>query len=151
MGGRQRYRPKSIYLLILQQDHRAALTADWLARYNRTWQPITYDTWLDAPKSHKPVSNIAYGTAWALTRELLRDRTSNSYAALVGYAYIPTGAETALWDQYELEGRLKQKGFRPWLSKHNDPFSEPKTESRETHERRVEQRRRINELFHIDD
>ena len=85
--------------------------------------------------------------AWELTRELLRDHTSHSFAALAGWAYAPTGAEIALWDRYELEGRLRRPGWRPWLERRNDPLrpAEPETARRE----RLARRRRLNAFYHI--
>ncbi len=113
--------PKSFTSLILHQQHHSALTADWLTRYRRVWKPCHLNAWLDAPAGRKPSGNLDYESAWALTREILRDHTSNSFAALAGWSYTPTGAEIALWDQMELEGRLKRKGYRPMGRPENRP------------------------------
>lgn len=92
---------------------------------------------------------MAYGRAWGLTREILRDRTSNSFAALAGWYYIPTGAEIALWDQMELEGRLKRKGYRPWADSRSDFLGLPNPETGEQRRERLERRDRLKDRYHI--
>lgn len=84
-----------------------------------------------------------------LTHEILHDHTSHSYAALAGWSYIPTGAEIAQWDQYELEGRLKRKGWRPWTDKTADPFRTESLKADTSQKEREKQRERIRARFHI--
>ena len=134
----------------LDQQHHSALTADWLTRYRRVWKPCHLDVWLDAPTGRKPSGNLDYESAWALTREILRDHTSNSFAALAGWSYTPTGAEIALWDQMELEGRLKRKGYRPWADRRTDMFRRPATETHADYEARMARRKRLNDHYHIE-
>lgn len=150
LGRRIGPRPKIVYLLILHQQHHSALTADWLTRYRRVWKPCHLDVWLDAPTGRKPSGNLDYESAWALTREILRDHTSNSFAALAGWSYTPTGAEIALWDQMELEGRLKRKGYRPWADRRTDMFRRPATETHADYEARMARRKRLNDHYHIE-
>jgi hypothetical protein len=150
LGRRIGPRPKIVYLLILHQQHHSALTADWLTRYRRVWKPCHLNAWLDAPTGRKPSGNLDYESAWALTREILRDHTSNSFAALAGWSYTPTGAEIALWDQMELEGRLKRKGYRPWADRRTDPFRRPATETHADYEARMARRKRLNDHYHIE-
>ncbi|KFI92433.1 hypothetical protein BISA_0833 [Bifidobacterium saguini DSM 23967] len=99
----------------------------------------------------KPKANISLGKAWRLTREILKDHRSHSYAALAGWSYIPSDGEIALWDRMELEGRLKRRGWRPWADRHNDPFAPVHVETRETRERRLERRSRLKQRYHITD
>ncbi|AKV55077.1 hypothetical protein BACT_0488 [Bifidobacterium actinocoloniiforme DSM 22766] len=84
-----------------------------------------------------------------LSREILRDHTSSSYAALSGWSYIPTGAEIALWDQMELEGRLKRKGYRPWTDQRADPFRLDHMEGTRQRRERLERRKHLQDTFHI--
>jgi hypothetical protein len=142
-------RPKSVHLLILLQNHQGALDHDWLKNYQRTYRPIHIDQWLDAPRNHKPKSSMAYGKAWQLTREILREHTSASYSALANWSYTPTAAEISLWDQFELEGRLKRKGWRPWTDPRTDQFHQTKQETDREHKARMERRQHLNEVFHI--
>lgn len=92
---------------------------------------------------------MGFGKAWGLTREILRDRTSNSFAALAGWSYIPTGAEIALWDQMELEGRLKRKGYRPWADSRSDFLESPNPETGEQRRERLKRRDRLKDRYHI--
>ena len=103
-----------------------------------------------APAGRKPSGNLDYESAWALTREILRDHTSNSFAALAGWSYTPTGAEIALWDQMELEGRLKRKGYRPWADRRTDMFRRANTETHADYEARMARRKRLNDHYHIE-
>lgn len=107
--------------------------------------------WLDAPPGSKPRASMSLGRAWMLTREILKDHTSNSFASLAGWAYVPTGAEIALWDMMELEGRLKRKGYRPWADPRNDFLREPNLETSSQRRERLERRSRLKKRFHIDD
>ncbi|MEE8739047.1 MAG: hypothetical protein SOI66_09110 [Bifidobacterium sp.] len=149
LGHGIRPRPKSIHLLILLQTHRGALDHDWLKNYQRTYRPIRLEQWLDAPRNRKPAARTTYGDAWQLTREILRDHTSASYAALADWSYTPTGAEISLWDQFELEGRLKRRGWRPWTDRRTDQFRRTKQETDSEHQARMQRRRHLNEVFHI--
>ena len=121
-----------------------------MTRYRRVWKPCHLNAWLDAPAGRKPSGNLDYESAWALTREILRDHTSNSFAVLAGWSYTPTGAEIALWDQMELEGRLKRKGYRPWADRRTDPFRRPATETHADYEARMARRKRLNDHYHIE-
>lgn len=93
---------------------------------------------------------MSLAQSWRLTREILRDHTSNSFAALAGWSYTPTGAEIALWDQMELEGRLKRKGYRPWTDHRTNWFDPPKQETAKARQARLERRRRLQDTYHID-
>jgi hypothetical protein len=149
MGHGIGHRPKSVHLILLLQTHRGALDHDWLKNYQRTYRPIHLEQWLDAPLTSKPTANIDYGTAWQLTRELLRDHTSSSYAALANWSYTPTGAEISLWDWFELEGRLKRRGWRPWTDPRTDQFRQARQETDQERKARMERRHHLNEVFHI--
>lgn len=92
---------------------------------------------------------MSFGLAWNLTREILRDHTSSSYAALAHYSYIPSGAEISLWDQFELEGRLKRRGWRPWTDSRTNQFGETKQETDSERQARLTRRHRLNQVFHI--
>lgn len=92
---------------------------------------------------------MSLAKAWRMTREILKDHTSHSWAAFNGWTYTPTAAEQALWDRLELEGRLKRKNWRPWTDPRNDPFGTRRTETRAEHAARLERRHRLNQRFHI--
>lgn len=57
---------------------------------------------------------------WGLLCELLKERDSHCFANLAGYSYIPAGAERAYWDDLEISGKLKKKGYRPYSDKRSD-------------------------------
>lgn len=149
LGRTIRTRPKSAYLIDLWHNHREALDADWASRYHTTWQPISLTEWLDAPPENKPKANIGIGKAWKLTRQILKDHASDSYMALAGWSYKPTGAEIAMWDRFELEGRLKRRGWRPWTDRRADQFPETHTPSKAEQTIRAERRARLDRQFHI--
>ncbi|PJM72332.1 hypothetical protein CS006_10365 [Bifidobacterium primatium] len=92
---------------------------------------------------------MGYQLAWELTRELLRDHTSASYAALAGWAYTPTGAETAMWDRLELEGLLKKRGYRPWKDRRNDTLRAHRLEDPRKRRERLARRQRLKDRYHI--
>lgn len=119
--------------------------------WGRVYRPFTLDRWLNAPRDAKPRANVGFGRAWRMTREILRERTSHSYAALAGWTYIPTGAEAALWDRFDLEKRLQRKGWRPWADKSRDPFREERMETAARRGERMRRRRRLRERYHITD
>ena len=85
-----------------------------------------------------------------MTRELLRDHSSHLYASLAGWAYIPSGAEIAKWDQLELEGRLKRKGWRPWLEPKTD-MARASTRHARPRSEREQARELLRDRFHIKD
>ncbi|MDK6350059.1 hypothetical protein [Bifidobacterium scardovii] len=149
LGRTIRTGPKSAYLIVLWQNHREALESDWLNRYHTIWRPIRLDAWLDAPNGHKPRASLSLGKAWKLTRQILRDHTSDSYAALAGWSYTPTGEELAMWDRLELEGRLKRRGWRPWTDKRADQFGATRQQSPAERAQRMRRRHRLNQRFHI--
>lgn len=118
--------------------------------WHTAWRPVTLGRWLQAPADRKPRGNVGIGRAWRLTREILKHHTSHSWAALAGWSYIPTGMETAIWDQYELEGRLKRHGWRPWAAS-RDPFAPTRVEPDDARRARLERRERLKRRYHIDD
>lgn len=146
-----RPRPKSVYLSALHANHREALDADWLATYHTTWKPVTLAEWLNAPADRKPKANYGIGQAWRLTRQILRNHTSHCFAALAGWTYTPTGAEIAMWDMFELEGRLQREGWRPWTDRHADPFAPTRLETSQARKERLERRELLKQRFHITD
>lgn len=80
-----------------------------------------------------------------MTRVILADRSSHSFAALAGWTYAPTGAERALWDLNA--GRAK---YRPWTDKARDPLRPPHQVSMMSESQR-EDRERLKRFFHIED
>ena len=91
---------------------------------------------------------MGVGLAWELTREILRDHTSNSYAALAGWSYTPTGAEIALWDGLEMEKRVRRRGWRPWKDVPDPLRAKPMEDPRRRAER-LRRRQRLRERYHI--
>ncbi|WP_133124814.1 hypothetical protein [Bifidobacterium margollesii] len=148
LGRRQRPRPKTAVLLTLHQNHHGALAADWLNRYHLIWKPIGLPAWLNAPHDAKPRGNIGIGLAWELTREILRDHTSSSFAALAGWSYTPTGSEIAMWDRMDMEKRLRRHGWRPWKNQ-PDPLRAKPMEDPRVRAERLRRRRLLRERFHI--
>ncbi|NEG90608.1 hypothetical protein [Bifidobacterium aerophilum] len=77
MGRSVPHRPKILTLLHLWYANRPALQYDWIACWGGPWDPrIT------------PAR-----AAWPMLREILMDRSSHSFAALAGWAYIPDPAD----------------------------------------------------------
>lgn len=77
MGQGGPYRPKSLILISLWIDHRAALQYDW----HRAWGgPLDLKT-------------LSLHEAWPMCREILKDRSSHSWAALAGWSFIPDPAD----------------------------------------------------------
>ena len=103
------------------------------------WHPVTFDAWT---RGAEP--NLDWGTAWELTREILRDRESHSFAALAGWAYIPSGAERAAWD-------LMSRGkYRPWTDRAQD-IIRPPHQITLLSKRQREDREKLKRIFHIED
>lgn len=73
MGAGRQDRPKSLILITLWQDHRAALQYDWMQVWH---QPLDLKT-------------TPLNIAWPMCREILKNRRSHSFAALAGWAYVP--------------------------------------------------------------
>ena len=77
MGQGGPYRPKSLILISLWIDHRAALQYDW----HQAWGgPLDLKT-------------LSLHEAWPMCREILKDRSSHSFAALAGWSFIPDPAD----------------------------------------------------------
>lgn len=85
------------------------------------------------------------GTAAKIVAEILKNRQSHSYAALAGWHYIPTGAEIAMWDGLEADGRLAHPRWRPWASRTQDILRDPQAD-RQKHEQAV---RNIQQVYGI--
>ena len=68
MGAGRQDRPKSLILITLWQDHRAALQYDWMQIWHQPLDPKTTPLHI----------------AWPMCREILKDRRSHSFAALAG-------------------------------------------------------------------
>lgn len=113
------------------------------------WQPLTWREW--EASRHRARSRISFSGAWAATRVILQDHSTHSWAALTGAWYAPTGAERAMWDQAQAEGRLNRQdpSYRPWLDQGADPLAgaPPAPVTRE----RREAHNRIRDLFGIHD
>lgn len=86
-----------------------------------------------------------------MTREILRDHTSHSWAALNKWAYIPTAVELAMWDKFELENSLKRKHWRPWTDPRNNSFKPQPVETSSEHAQRMARRDKLKQRFHITD
>ena len=88
---------------------------------------------------------VDWGCAWAMTRVILTDRGSYSFAALSGWTYAPSGTEQALWDINA--GRAK---YRPWTDRVHDPLRPPHQVSMLSESQRAD-REKLKRFFHIED
>ena len=138
MGRRIRTGPKSACLAQLWNRHRAELAYDWIRAYGRIYRPVRFDEWLEGQRPRTD-----WGLAWELTREILKDRTSHSWAALNGMTYAPGDAEQAAWLQVPPRKR-------PWSDHVNDPLRPPARTHGLTRRQR-EDRERLKRYFHIED
>lgn len=77
MGSIRRHRPKSLTLIWLWQEHRAALQYDWIHAWHTLYDPETQPLYM----------------AWPMLSEILKDHTSHSHAALADWQWIPGEAE----------------------------------------------------------
>lgn len=99
--------PKSLILLHLWQEHRAALQYDWM----RAWGcPLD-------------LTLMPLHAAWPMLREILRDRTSHSFAALAGWSFIPDPADKWIHAANQSQSRLRRKP--PWEAA--DPWAPERT------------------------
>lgn len=140
MGRRIRPRPKSVLLAALWNDHRAALTHDWLKAYHAVFRPLRWDEWAKGA-----TARIHWGWAWQLTREILKDHSSHSWHALCGDVYDPTDVETIAW---ALLGKRHERP--PWQDTRHDPLHAVAGPHRLTRRQR-EDRERLKAYFHIQD
>lgn len=138
MAGAERPRPKIGVLIWLVHARPWALAIDWRAAYGRAWQPLTMRVWRDGVTR----ARIGAGTAWDMTREILRDPGTHSYAALAGWTHMPGQAEQVAWAL----GDHKRGEMPPWQSQ--DPLASRRAQPRS---RQLEDRERLKRLWHIND
>lgn len=91
--------------------------------------------------AHLEDGTFTWNEIWAYVAGVVRDRSSNTVAAIQGHKYVPSPAEIAAWDIHEREmnaqrGKNTQyKRFpRPWAGKpptYSSQVLEPSPESRE--------------------
>ena len=96
MGVRVRHGPKILTLLHLWWTRRPSLQHDWRAAWGRFWDPATVPAY----------------AAWPMLREILMDRSSHSFAALAGWAFIPDPADKWIHAVNQSQSRLRRKA--PW-------------------------------------
>lgn len=121
---------------------------DWIQSYGTLYRPLTLTEWLRS--DGKPTRRaIGWGRAWALTREILKNHYSHSYASLAGWSYIPAPEEVAMWDQAEADKRLKRRGWRPWLDPRSSQFGSGKPQRPRSEV--LKDRERLKARFHIQD
>lgn len=120
MGELGRHQPKSLILIALWQDHRAALQYDWI----RAWrQPLD-------------LTRTSVHEAWPMLREILKDHSSHSYAALAGWSYVPD--QTELLIHALNQGQAKHRRITPEWEKPDTilgpdstrPHTKPKRDER---------------------
>lgn len=85
------------------------------------------------------------GYAAKVVTEILKNRSSHSYAALAGWHYIPTGAEHAMWDMLAAEGRLKHPQWRPWTSRATDILTDQQAQE----EKHQQDRKLLKKVYGI--
>lgn len=113
MGRTIRTRPKSLILLVLWYNHRAALQYDWIHAWG----------------SPLHLRQLPWNTTWIMCREILKDHTSHSYTALAGYTNVPRTADQII---YAINASSKNYvGTPPWTK--DDPFAPTKPAARYTH------------------
>ena len=93
MGAGRQDRPKSLILITLWQDHRAALQYDWMQVWHQPLDPKT----------------TPLNIAWPMCREILKNRRSHSFAALAGWAYVPDDTDKLV----QSINRLGETGHAP--------------------------------------
>lgn len=152
MGGGKRHRPKSTLLTYLWWDKRDALDYDWLTRFGTVYRPLRWSEWEKQREnpSHSRRPTIGIMTAWGLTREILRDKTSHSFHALAKSAYVPTAEEMTAWDMLAAEKKLKQRSYRPWTDSKND-YLRPPHQARLLTNKQLQGREKLKAMFHIKD
>ncbi|OXN01659.1 hypothetical protein [Bifidobacterium vansinderenii] len=128
MGAGLEGRPKSLIVLHLWLEHRAALQYDWI----RAW---------GCPLDLKAMPLYA---AWPMLWQILMDHSSHSYAALAGYAWIPDPADKYI-HAYN-QGMSKIRIRPPWQTTvtQTDP-AKPKRPHDERLRRRLKDRLGITE------
>lgn len=129
MGG---HRPKSLTLIILWDDHRAALQYDWL----HAW--------------HTPLdlTQTPLFEAWPMLKEILKNRSSHCWAALAGWSYIPDPADKLI--HAINQSNVKNRRLTPQWEK-PDPLTTPKPRAKPTPKRNPKLRGRLMERLGIHD
>ncbi|KAA8828319.1 hypothetical protein [Bifidobacterium tissieri] len=96
MGRGQPHRPKSLTLIHLWLEHRAALQYDWM----RAWgQPLD-------------LRAMPLYAAWPMLEQILMDHTSHSWAALAGWEWIPDPADKYIHAYNQGAGKVRTRP--PW-------------------------------------
>lgn len=98
-------------MLYLLHEHPAALYADWHTTYGMRLHAYTMQDWRN--DAHSDMSNLLM---WHMTREILKNHHSHSFAAIAGYSWIPTDADVISW---ALSAHT-QTDMPPWCS--TDPI-----------------------------
>lgn len=125
----------------------AAFAYDWLTRFHTTFKPLRLTELLDGSRAR---ANCSWLSAWLLTVEILKDRSSHLFAAAAGWEYAPAPAEQALWDYLDAGKRLRKRGWRPWADPRSRLFN--KTHGRhELSEKQQLEREKLKKAFHIQD
>lgn len=106
MGAGRQDRPKSLILITLWQDHRAALQYDWMQVWHQPLDPKT----------------TPLNIAWPMCREILKDRRSHSFAALAGWAYVPDDTDKLVQSINQGQSKLN---LTPDWAKPDTLLSEP--------------------------
>ena len=119
-----------------------------MTRFGHTYTPLTYKQWSLNP--HAQYRGVSFGQAWELTKEILKDHLSHSYATLAKFAYVPTAAEMALWDELAMKKQLRKRNYRPWMDKQNNLFKPTHNPHYLTAKDR-EARAKLKEIYHIKD
>lgn len=125
MGAGRQDRPKSLILITLWQDHRAALQYDWMQIWHQPLDPKT----------------TPLNIAWPMCREILKNRRSHSFAALAGWAYVPDDTDKLVQSINQGQSKLN---LTPDWAKPDTLLSEPTPpKHRHDHRRRALLNRRL--------
>lgn len=100
------HRPKSLILILLWQEHRAALQYDWIHAWNKPLDLKTFPLY----------------AAWPMCREILRHHDTNTYAALAGWSHIPDPADKYMHALNQSASK-HHKAKAPW--ERADPLAGP--------------------------
>lgn len=98
-------------MLYLIHEHQVALYTDWHATYGIRLHTYSMQDWRDG--EHSCMSNLLM---WQMTREILKNHQSHSFAAIAGYSWIPTDADLIAWALSD----HKQTDAPPWCA--SDPI-----------------------------
>lgn len=93
-------------------------------------------------RAGEPADDVGAAEAWEMTREILRDPRSHSYAAVAGWNQIPRDADILAWavTAAKNHGKAPWEGIDPLRREHPHPRA-----------RQLADRDRLREMWGIKD